>query len=330
MSAVKIPYRRPVRSGNNSTAGEKVAENIRAGITQFFGGRRVVVIVGILLGLAAVTIGVLWYVNIYSSPTRIFWDMVGNNLSTNSVTTENTQQGPASSNQTTTQLAFSPNPIVRNIQEVNTTSLRSNTKVKIESIGTPNDTFQHYIWINQQPAKGKTKPDYSKVYHLWIKNGGNGLSNNATLFNDAIFGSFLFGNLPQDQKTTLMGYLRGSYTVDFNNVVRQKNHGRKTFTYSVALSLKDYANAAHYYAQKLGLAEANNINPANYQASDKVSLSVNIDVLSRQLKQVTYKSSNTSENYSNYGILASFKPPKNTVSYDLLQKAVTQAANGAK
>jgi hypothetical protein len=327
MSSAKIPHRRPVRTGNNSTVGEKTAARVHAGISRIFGGRGVLNLVVVIVGLVIIVGGLFWFKKVYEDPSHVFWGMINNNLSTYSVTKETTQSTAGNTSKDFTQIGVTPKPAVHDVKDVTASANGATSRIKVESIGTPKDVYQRYVLIDQPAQNGKSKPDYSAVYNMWLKNGGNGQSGNTQLFNNAVFSAFLFGNLPQQQRSDAMAYFKKAYIVNFNDVKKQNSHMHKTYTYTVTLNLRNYAQGARYYAAALNLPNASQINPDNYKATDKLVLNVNVDVLSRQLKEVVYKSSGATENYSAYGILPTFKVPAHTVSYSALQQAVTKASS---
>lgn len=328
MSAAKIPHRRPIRAGKNSTVGEKTAEKVHSAFASIFGGRRVISIVILFVAIFAIAGGIVWFNKIYTSPEHVFWSMVDNNLSVNSVTKETTQQGTGISKNELTQLSFNQGVNVRDVREVKSGTGSATSSIKIESIGTPTDTYQHYVFIDQPVKSGQAKPDYSKVYPLWIKNSGpTSKIGDTQLLNSAVFSAFFFGNLSSSQRADVTKHLQDAYKVNFGSVEQHRENGRKTYTYTVTLALRDYAKAAQAYAKALKLPNAAQINPNNYKATDELELNVTVDVLSRQIREIVYQTSSQTEKYSSYGVIAHFSPPAHTVSYNDLQKAVTEAAN---
>lgn len=326
MTPSKIRDRRPTRSGKNSTSIEKTGEKLNAAFVHVFGNKAAVIAISVTSFLILVILGVYLFNKNYADPQRAFWGAISNNLSTAGVTKEFKQHSAANNTEELIQLSFVPNTVVRDIKKASTISEGGNGKVVIESIGTPHDTFQHYLRV-EQPTAGKSAPDYNKIYSLWLRNGGNLQSENAQLFNNAIFGAVLFGNMRKGPRTQTITYLKKAYKTDFNNVNRNSGTSRRIYTYNSTVMLKEYARAASFYAKALGLPNARQINPANYKPTDKLEVRLKIDVKSRQVREVTYKATSTTEKYSGYGIATSIKPPAKTVSYETLQqtiKAVTQ------
>jgi hypothetical protein len=277
-----------------------------------------------LIIIIILAIGVLsWYNNVYANTERVFWDMVENNLATNSITKEINQGSGNSSADEFSQLSFTPNPLVRDVKKVTGNSGQSTVHITVESIGTPKDTYQHYLLI-QQPGKSQEK--FRSVYPLWLRNGGNAQSD-TTLFNQKLLDSgILFGSLPLKQRSQTIDYLRSAYSVNFDSAKKEKINGRRVFTYSAKLKLRNYFTAVHYYAKSMNLPTADQIKPENYKASDQFSLTISVDVLSRQINNIIYPSTGTTEQYSGYGIMANFSPPKSTASYQKLQDTIQSAS----
>jgi hypothetical protein len=268
---------------------------------------------------------ITWFYRVYSNPKNVFWGMVENNLSTPSITKEITQKSTNATSKEITRIILSPNHAAHDVKQIDTAAQGSGSTIRIESIGTPTDTYQRYVLIDQPTKPGKKKPDFSKVYAMWLKNGGNAQTGNSQLFNNAVFSGFLFGNLPANQRSVALNYMRKAYKVDFDSIDKKSNNSRKTYTYNVSLAMQDYAKAARFYADALKLPNAKQISANNYHPTDKIAMSVTVDVLSRQLREVTYKTNASTEKYSAYGITSNLSAPKKTVSYDTLQNAVNQA-----
>lgn len=161
---------------------------------------------------------------------------------------------------------------------------------------------------------------------MWIKNGNGQQASNAQLFTDAMFGALLFGKLQPEARANILAQLERGYKVDFSKVKKEKIDGRNCYIYDAKIALPDYARAAKSYAKSLGLPNSNQINPDNYKQTDQLELSVSVDVLSRQIKKVSYTGSGQTEKYSGYGILAEVAPPNKTVEYTTLQKTISEAS----
>jgi hypothetical protein len=324
MSEKKVRHRRPVRSGKQSTAGEKAAEKIRSGVINTLTNRIVrlslsAIIILVILVAAAAT----WYNSVYANSERVFWDMVGNNLKINSVTEEIKQAGTTGTSDEFTQMSFSPNPNVRYIKKISATSAQGNAQISVESIGTPKDTYQHYVFISQP---GKPSSKFKNVYPLWLKNSGSPQSD-TTLFNQKMLNSaVLFGNMQPSGRAQTVDYLRKAYQTNFDKVQKQTVDGRRVFTYKVKINIRDYVEAVRYYAKSEGLPNSDKLKPESYKKSDQFSATYTVDVMSRQLRKVVYNNTSTEAQYSGYGIQTNVHAPTHTVSYQKLQDAVKSAS----
>jgi hypothetical protein len=313
-----------MRSGNNSTVGEKTAEWLHRAVSRAFGGRKVTSLVALVLGLVIIVAALIWYKSYYTNPKHVFWSMISNNLSTPGVTKGTTQSSGGSTNNEFTELSFIPGPLAHDVKDVTASASGKTSRVKVESIGTPKDTFVHYASIEQP---GKSKDQFKKVYQLWLKNGGASQPD-TSLFNQKVLnGATLFGNFTPKQRDTLVGYLRSAYQVNYGSVSKRKVGGRNTYVYQTRINLKNYVKALHYYAATLKLPNASQINSNTYKASDKASVSLAVGIISHQLEEVSYNGLGTTETYSSYGVHSTIQPPARTVSYAELQQAVNQAAS---
>lgn len=329
MALKKTNHPRPKRIGNNSTLGEKTAVKTHTAFAHIFGGRTIIKIVAAVAIFLVISGGFFWYKVIFTDPERVYWGMITNNLSTYSVTKAVSQSGESTTNNQLSQLAFTPSPTVRDVKEITNQNSGVSSTVKIESIGTPTDTYQHYVLIDQPPQQGKKKTDFSKVYSLWLKNSG-GQQSDSQLFYSSIYSAVLFGNLQVTQRDSLVKVLQSAYKTDFKAIKKESSDGRKTYTYTTTINLRNYAKAVNLYSKSLGLPNTSQIKEDSYKPNDEVKVKLTVDILSRQLRSLKYESSNSVENYITYGIKANYKIPSKTVSYETLQKTVQQAAGSTK
>jgi hypothetical protein len=314
--------RRTTRAKTNTRRATKTQSASTGASAQSFQPSKKAVVTA-LLALGALVIIVVgafvWYLNIYNDPQKVFWKSLNNNLATRGVVKQVEQTASSVNNVENVQMVFNPTPFIRDIKTVRDTSTSPATNLKLEGIGTPQADYQHYLLIDRPTTNGKGKPNYSKVYGMWLKSGD---SSSAQLINSNLFGPFLFGNLSADQRKGIVDQLKSAYAVNFSKVTSKTENGRRVYTYNVTLSLKKYVVAAQKYAQIYNLPVAAQINPGSYDESNKVNIVVSVDALSAQLRSIVYKSNGTIENYSDYGTLAAVETPKTTVTSDQFQKAI--------
>jgi len=278
--------------------------------------------IGVLAALAVIVLAVLWFAKIYSNPERVFWGMISDSLSTPSVTKLTTQKSQSSVIDELTQLSFTPQPIVKDVKKLSQRSNGLTTKLTLESIATPTDTYQRYSFVDRPAASGGRKVDYSKLYDLWLKNSGTGSSQNQ-LFNGSVIGIVLFANLPPQQREDLIKLMQKNqvYRVDFPHVLRSSG-GRRMYTYDVLVNLRNYSIVAKKFIKYLKLPATQNIDPNRYPAGSTVEVAMVVDVLSRQLNKIAYAATRTSETYHAHGAIVTINPPAQTVSLPVYQKAL--------
>ena len=268
------------------------------------------------------------YNRLYANPERVFWGMISNNLATNGVTRQVIQtNGPSKSNEIS-QITFGANPTIHIVKKISDSSSVPATRLTLEGIGTPTDDYQRYSLIDRPPIAAQGKPDYSKIYNLWVRSGttsGADRDNSSPqLFNQTLFGAMIFGNLSQSKRSELVAYLKNhpAYKVDFAKVQRQTEAGRSTYVYKTEIMLRNYAGAVQLFAKALGLSASARISPSSYGPGDKLNVEVSVDVLSRQLIKIGYLDSGAQESYSGYGLSSQLKLPTRSVNSKTFQEAL--------
>lgn len=271
-----------------------------------------------LVTLAVALAGIFWYYKIYTDPQKIFWGMVENNLSTAGFSKETAQESGSFVSHEINQVVFSPDIGVISTRDITDGTQQPPTRIKLEALGTRTADYQHYVLIDRPAANGKAKPDYSKVYGMWLKSD----ESSAQLINSNLFGPILFGNLPEPVKKKVVSDLKDAYKVDYKSVKKLNMDGRRTYSFNTEVALAHYASAAQKYARALGLAVADQIDPKSYSSQAKTRVTVYIDALSRQIRKVEYQSGSSLESYTAYGLGKAIKPPAKTVSPEQFQNAI--------
>ncbi|MDB5161095.1 MAG: hypothetical protein JWO96_475 [Candidatus Saccharibacteria bacterium] len=315
-SAKKSPGRRVARAGKNS----KSAEKIQIGLRRNLGSRRTLLVAGVsITALIIILTGITLFYKVYASPQRVFWDMISNNLSTRGFSKQSVRSTGTTISSEAIQVSFTPSLRVHDIKRV--VNSANNTKITVDTIGTPTVDYQRYSNIDQ-PARAGKKPDYSKIYDMWLKNGGSDSATPQSV-NTVIFGAALFGNLSPAQRDKLLTYLKSSYQINFNDVGRGKSGSRRTYVYQASIPLKLYAQGARLYAAAEGLSAANQINPASYNDAAQLKVKMTVDVLSRQLTRIEYLQQGVNEIYSGYGIEPKIDSPKHLVGVEEFNKVLS-------
>jgi len=276
----------------------------------------------LIAALVAITGFVIWFNQYYSDPQNVFWGMITNSLSTPGVTKEASQKSATTQINGSTRLWFNPQPMVKNIRNFTDTSAGAPTRVTLESIANSTAVYQHYSFIDQPGVLGKAKPDYSTLYGLWLKNGGEP-SVNGQVFNNGLLGIILFGNLAPPQRIKLVNFLKTHhvYINDFKAVTKNKN-AKHEYTYNVKVNLKNLALATQLYAKLLGLPVSSQVDPNNFPASVQQQVAMSVNSLNRQLTKFSYPNGASPETFVSFGQNNPIVLPSETVSVQTFQNAL--------
>lgn len=265
---------------------------------------------------------VILFNRVYSDPAHVFWGMISNNLSTPGVTRELVQKSDTIQTDSLTRLWFGPQPLVRSLRKINDSSSGVPAKITLESIANFQDVYQHYSFIDQPGSLGQKKPDFSKLYGLWLKNGGTS-ANNGQVFNSGLLGFLFFGNFDPMQKSAFLKYLKSShlYVVDYAHVGKS-NSGRRTYTYNVMLNPQGYIGSARLYFKQLGLPKNNWVESGAAVSNLSAQAQISVDVLSREPVRISYPGKNAAEAFKAFGLNSPVSLPSKTVSLSDYQNAL--------
>ena len=285
-------------------------------------GKRYLVLGSFFIVTLAVALSAIWWIyKDYLDPGEVFWSTIDNNLATKGVTKQATQKTGTTQNLNLTQLIFSPTPKVHYFKEITESSTSPATVLALEGITTLKDDYQHYARIERP---GVARQDFSELYGLWLKNV-SGNQSSADIFNNAMLGPVLFGNLNRPERRGVTDELKKAYTVFF--VEKKSGSGGWEYNYEVTINLKKYALAVRHYARLVGLPGADKIASDSYQDSDKLEFIMTVDALAHQLKSIQNLTADTTEGYSGYGIATELKIPARTATYQQFQEALGKIAN---
>jgi hypothetical protein len=311
------PSRSPARAGRNSTSVEKMQLSLKQRILS----RAFIAIGAAFIGaLIIIFLSVLWFNKIYADPQHVFWTAIKGSLATQSITKDSLRSGRTSTSQEFTTVVFSPDIRVHDVKQITDATTRPASKLTLETIATATTDYQHYSHI-ERPRSHTTQRDYQKIYDAWLKNGGQEGSR-GQITGNTLFGAVLFGDFNSATRGKLYNELRDSYQVDFSNVNKQAGMSRRVYTYHVTVPLNKYAAAARDYALALNLPLADQINPSNYRSTDKLSVNITVDVLSREITKIEYINQGFSETYSGQGNAVNIQLPAKTVSAATFENAI--------
>lgn len=288
-----------------------------------------------LAAIAVLAFGLwLWWDRIFISPHQVFKGMLSNSLSVSSVTRRVQQDNVFQGRQDEiAQLVFGPQNAVHVISTVvqRDTNGQEN-RVVTESIGTLSDDFARYVNIKtaQKGESGK-ELDFSKIQNVWARSDQpqSGQFTNARYFRQSLQGIVLFGNLPPAERAKLVDRIMREeiYKTDFSKAELKFENGRQRYIYEVFIQPDKYVGLLNAYNEIIGLGGESNVDPEAYKNTPPVSLKLTVDVLSRQLVQITYANDEQTgrrETYSGHNGRYPLALPGQTISFSELQKRVEE------
>ncbi len=267
-------------------------------------------------GLVFVVSAFFWYTQVYSSPERVFWGMVSNNLSTAGITRTVTQSQAENKSSESSMLSFGAEPGIAVLKDISQTGAEGSSRVLVEGIGTRTSDYQRYTLIQRNGTDGKPI-DYTSVQDKWVKTGSNEQGTELQppqLFNQVLLSSFIFGNVRAEKRGDVVDDLKKAYQVDFSKAAKMRAAGKNAYTYDVSIKLQNLASALQKYGQATGLASAAAIQPSNYADSGNIDMKVTIAMASRQLIKVDYAAAGITERYGSYGIIKGVQAPSETIT----------------
>lgn len=277
--------------------------------------------------LLFILFGWLWWHFAFTSPQRVFWRMINNDLSLTGVTRHVVQKGGSTDLDQTTRLRYGSQNAVQTSISLSEKSNQGMTVVRTEGIGTQNYDYSRYASITTplKTATGKS-PDFSKILNVWGKSPDpvKGQPAPVQYLSQAALGLVPFVNLNSASRSRVVKQMQSQkvYTVDFGSVSTQSPNGRKVFVYKVSINPAAYAGVLQQVLKAAGLSSASNLDPSAYQGNPPIKVTFYIDKLSAQLVKLSYDNNQQTETYSGYGIERPILIPSKTVPIVELQKAV--------
>lgn len=284
--------------------------------------------VGIIVLIAAIlwiVFGILWWTEVYASPSRIFSDMLENNLDAKSVTKhESSSQQGAVVNQSI-ELQFGKQEASRWLATIKQSD---GTTIKTDSIGTPTAGYVRYISIQTKRKTKNGQPyNFKPVLNVW------GKSDKTKTSLDVLFAQSILnddqnaplppiGNLTDNQRNSLLGFINANhiFAANYGKVQRKAIDGQQVYVYPVTVKLEAYAEMLQKFAKNMGLDYFDNLNPSTYKDSPPADIDLAVDTSSRQLVQVTYKAGNYTETYTDWNSGQPIQIPGKTIPVSQLEQ----------
>jgi len=287
-------------------------------------------VVLVATGIIILTIGIwLWWQNIYSTPGRVFWATINNNLVTTGVTKHvlPTSQDSTTSVDQYTRLSFGAQNLVRSQSTLTQESDASKSTVVTETVGTVNNDYARYISIKTDQKNANGKPlDFTKIQGIWGKSQDTaaGQPSSASYFRQAVLGLVPFAHFDSTTRSQVLDYMHTNdvYNVDFSKTQKTTQNGKSAYVYTVNIMPKAYATLLVNLNKRLGLGPLEGLDPTSYDGAPPIKAVFTIDKNARQLISVKYLNNNQEEDYSDYGLNTPFNLPTQTIPISELQNRI--------
>lgn len=265
--------------------------------------------------------GYIWYNSIYTNPDRIFFGMINKSLETQSIT-RSVVQDEASRTETQQYLVtFSPTPIVQSrstVEQIDQT--RNKSSVATETIGKNDVDYVRYTAINIPQTEGEPQQNYSKLLNQWARREASPeQGQQAQFLNEAIFTFVPFGNFSQENRAKLVDMMHEKKVYKLKDGAIKYNSGRPIYEVNVSINPQGLISVLKEYASITGLGSMDQLDPAQYEDSNSFDVKMQIDLMSRHLRQINYPGDTRIETYMAYGLNRKVEPPKNTITLEELQ-----------
>ncbi len=268
-----------------------------------------------------------WWQLVYTHPTSVFDRMLATSLTTPSVAKTVNQTDESQILEQTSMLVTTPGQIARSIstlQQVDDTD----TQIVTESIGSPTVDYVRYneIKTSQKNSEGKDF-DFSSVVGIWGKATDEQGGGNVQQFNQTVLGVVPIANLPQAQRSQLLDQIRDDKVFQFDSdaVKRQRINGRMVYSYEVSVDPVAYVKMLKTFASSLGMTQLEQVDPSQYAGSPALGFVFEIDVLSGQIRKITYESTDRTETNNSFGAIVRIEEPTSSIGVEELQAKLQQA-----
>lgn len=262
--------------------------------------------------------GGLWWQFVYNrpDPDKLFWSMLENSLSTDSVTVESSQDQQGVVVQRTARYQLG----ATNLAHSTTVITQPGTTVKSETLATPTTDYTRYAEIKSVSTGPDGKPlDFSKLLNTWAK----GQEGSGQLFNQALFDNVvLHADLTAEQREKLLSQMRSDsvYEIQGKPTKRvNKETGRQEYVYKVKVQYIPYVRLLKSFANQVGLRNFDDIDPNSYSGTPPFETVLTVDVRSRHLSGVAQADGQQAQKYGGYGIAIQTEIPKKTITDEELK-----------
>jgi hypothetical protein len=275
----------------------------------------------------AVIIGVgtflAWQYHNTTNADRVFWGMVDENLQTSAYSRNTVQK---SGSQTVTQVIqteTSPKQLIYSQTVFEQTGVDSATAIT-ENIGTPTEDYVRYnsIVTSQKSANGDPL-DFSDVVGQWAAAGSSADGETTgQQYNQAVLGIIPTGNLSSAERRAIIKTMKeqGTYQYSVVETKRTWPFGRPNYTFQVTVNPEGYITTLKQFAKEVGLNHLEQVQPADYASSQKLTFIVSVDGWTHQMTRADQNQGARSETISGRNLKNSLpSAPTETIPVDELQ-----------
>lgn len=269
--------------------------------------------------------GWVWWHFTYLNPENVFWGALQNNLQLSGVT----KQVSSEENAKIEEYAQISLGSVNAVKSVASVTQNDNFKVVTETVGTPNANYTRYTQIKTPQKKKDGQPlDFSKVVNRWgkLELGGQASSK----FSEVLYSGIPVSRLNKQAAQAVLKTMKTEvYQVDFAKVGKKRQQGRLEYEYKVKIAPASYVAMLKQLDALNNLKQMQQLDPAQYQGSEQIEITVVINAQGRQISRVTYDASGRQENYRAYGARPSWTVPETNLASRDLEQEVNQAFSEA-
>lgn len=286
-------------------------------------GQSIFLLVFAGIGLLGVS-GWYWYQNILTNPDRILSDVLDKSLQTTSVSRIVYQENDQSSVEQSLYVSFTPETYSRSVTSLEESSSAGKSEVVTETIGRKNTDFVRYDSI-EVSTRGGGQQNFDNIVNVWGIRHNDPESGQAVSFlNDALFVAVPFGNLNASQRAELKGEIRDVNLYETLNTQTEFINGRPVVTYTLNISPQDLVQVLAKYVEITGVGTATDLDPALYEGAPATQVELQVDMLSRHVKEINFPGSGRTESYGAYNGVRHLSLPTDTISVEELQKRLTE------
>jgi hypothetical protein len=265
--------------------------------------------------------GYYWYKNIFSDPQRVMSDMLDKSMQTSSIYRGINQNSASSTVNQTVFVGFSPQFVSDQKTFLEENSSVGRTRVSTESIGTPTKDFIQYTNIDVRGSNAASaQSSFADVINKWGKRESNPESGEQAAFlNDALFVVVPFGSLNADQRRQVRTEIAATKLYNVTKSSRATESGRPVMNMTVEVNPQSLVKVLAKYVEVTGVGKEAQLDPSQYEGVPAIQMNMQIDMLSRHLRSLTYSDSQRQETYFGYNAARIISEPNDTISIDELQ-----------